>query len=80
MLTKYDILVCANELGIPEEQVTDDVIELVQNRISISFGNWPELVKNALTEAVKCPLGLVCYPSCYWWNDSKCTFPREKEN
>ena len=80
MLTKYDILVCANELRIPEEQVTDDVIELVQNRISISFSHWPEVVKSALMEAVKCPLGLVCYPSCYWWKDGKCTFPREKEN
>lgn len=79
MLTKHDVLVCANELGIPQEQVTDDVIELVKKKISLSFGNWPEVVKSALIEAVKCPLGLVCYPSCYWWKDGRCTFPPERE-
>ncbi len=22
-----------------------------------------------------CPIGLkVCYPSCYWWQDGKCSF------
>jgi len=26
-----------------------------------------------------CPLGLeVCYQSCYWWKDGKCTFSRDK--
>lgn len=79
MLTKHDVLVCTNELGIPQEQVTDDVIELVKKKISLSFGNWPEVVKSALIEAVKCPLGLVCYPSCYWWKDGRCTFPPERE-
>jgi hypothetical protein len=79
MLTKHDVLVCASELGMPKVRVTDDVIEQVKRRISLSFSNWPEVVKSALTEAIKCPLGLVCYPSCYWRKDGKCTFPREKE-
>jgi len=79
MLTKHDVLVCSKELGIPEEQITDDVIELVKKKINLSFGNWPEVVKSALIEAIKCPLGLVCYPSCYWWKDGKCTFPAERE-
>jgi hypothetical protein len=79
VLTKHDVLACANELGIPLEQITDDVIEQVKKRISLSFGNWSEVVKSALIEAVKCPLGLVCYPSCYWWKDGRCTFPPESE-
>ena len=79
MLTKHDVLVCANELGISQKRVTDDVIELVKRRISLSFSNCPEVVKSALTEAVECPLGLVCYPSCFWWKDGKCTFPGKKE-
>jgi len=78
MLTKHDVLVCANELGIPQERVTDEVIEQVKRRISLSFSNCPEVVKSVLTEAVKCPLGLVCYPSCFWWKDGKCTFLRKK--
>jgi len=79
MLTKHDVLVCSKELRIPEEQITDDVNELVKKKINLSFGNWPEVVKSALIEAIKCPLGLVCYPSCYWWKDGKCTFPAERE-
>lgn len=24
-----------------------------------------------------CPIDLgVCYPSCYWWKDGKCTYPK----
>lgn len=76
MLTKDDVLACANELGISKEQVTDDVIELVKRRVSFAVGNWPDVVRSALKEAVGCPLGLVCYPSCFWWKNGKCTFPR----
>jgi len=77
MLTRDEILACSNGLGISEEQVTDDVIELVKSRINLEFRHWPVVVRNALREAIKCPLGLVCYPSCFWWKDEKCTFPRE---
>jgi hypothetical protein len=75
VLTKHDVLVCANELGIPQEQITGNVIEQVKKRISLSCGNCSEVVKSALIEAIKCPLGLVCYPSCYWWKNGRCTFP-----
>ncbi len=34
MVTRDDVLTSADELGIPEEQVTDDVIELVKERVS----------------------------------------------
>ena len=77
LLTKDDVLACANELGIPEEQLTEDVIELVRRRVRLALRNWSEVVKNTLKEAIKCPLGLVCYPSCAWWKDGKCIFPRE---
>jgi len=77
MLTKDEVLACAHELGISKEQVTDDVIELVKSRINLEFRHWPEIVKGLLKEVTKCPLGLVCYPSCFWWKDGRCTFPRE---
>ena len=32
-------------------------------------------VTEGVEDTIKCPLGLVCYPSCYWWEDSKCIFP-----
>jgi len=72
ILTKDEVLACANELGISKEQLTDDVIELVKMRLR----SWSEVVKSALKEAIQCPLGLVCYPSCAWWKYGKCTFPR----
>ena len=77
MLIKEDVLACAMELGISKEQVTDDVIESVKRRVRLEFSHWPEVVKAALKEAIKCPLGLDCYPSCAWWKGGKCTFPEQ---
>ena len=77
MLTKDEVLACADELGISREQVTDDLIELVKNQVNLEFSRWLEIVKSLLEEATKCPLGLVCYPSCFWWNGDRCTFSRE---
>ncbi len=79
MLTKDEVVACANELGISVEQITDDVIESLRRRVSQEFSHWPEVVKSALKEAIKCPLGLVCYPSCFWWDKNKeeCAFPRK---
>jgi len=77
MLIKEDVLTCAMELGISKEQVTDDVIELVKRRVRLEFSRWPEVVKAALKEAIECPLGLDCYPSCAWWQGGKCTFPEQ---
>jgi len=77
MLIKEDVLACATELGISKEQVTDNVIELVKRRVRLELSHWPEVVKAALKEAIKCPLGLDCYPSCAWWQDGRCTFPEQ---
>jgi len=41
MLTKDEVLACANELGISKEPVTDDVIEPLKRRVSLEFSNWP---------------------------------------
>ena len=71
LLTKDEVLACANELGISKEQVTDDVIGLVRMTV---FCHWREVIKSTLKEAIECPLGLACYPSCAWWEDGKCTF------
>jgi hypothetical protein len=74
MLTKSDILACANALGISQDRITDDVIEMVKSRINLKLDRWQEIVKELLKEATKCPLGLICYPSCFWWRDGNCTF------
>jgi len=76
ILTKDDILACARELKIPEEQVADETIELVKDKINREFGRWPEIAKEVLTQVSQCPLGLTCFPSCSWWKEGRCIFPR----
>jgi len=80
MVTKDDVLACANELGIPKEQVTDDVIELVREKVSQGLRNWREVIKGIVKEtvkkeAIKCPLGMVCSPSCAWREVGECISP-----
>jgi hypothetical protein len=75
-LTKDDILACARELKIPEERVTDETLELIKDRLNSEFGNWPDIVKEILTQAAQCPLGLICFPSCCWWKEGRCIFPK----
>ena len=75
MVTKEDVLTCANELGMSEEQVTEDVIELVREKVKEGLRDQREVVKSIVKEAIKCPLGLVCSPSCIWREVGKCKFP-----
>ena len=76
MLIKDECLACAMGLERPEEEATDDAIESLNERGSLESSNLPEVVRTPLKEAFNCPLGLVCYPSCYWWKDGECIFPR----
>ncbi len=76
MMTRNDVLTCADELGMPEEQVTDDVIEMVKERVSQGLGDWREVVKGMVKEAIRCPLGLVCSPSCAFREIGGCISPR----
>jgi len=76
-LTGDQVLAIARELGITEEQLTDEVMEIVRDRINLEFRNWPQIIKETLTQATQCPLGLVCFPSCCWWKEGRCTFPRK---
>ncbi len=77
MVTKDDVRACANELGMPEEQVTDDVIELVKEAVSQGLGDFRGVIKDIVKEAIKkeateCPLGIVCSPSCAWREVGEC--------
>jgi len=81
MVTRDDVLACANELGIPEEQVTDDVIELVKEKVCQGLGNWREIVKGMVKETIKKDdikwlLCLVCSPYCAFREVDECLLPR----
>ena len=80
MVTRDDVRDCAHESEIPEEQISDRVIELVKQKVSRSVGAWRELVKDMVKEAVKedalgCPLGLVCSAACAWREIGGCPLP-----
>ena len=65
-VTRDDVLAGANELGIPEEQITDDVMALVREKVSQGLRDWRGVVNGLVKEAIKCPLGQVCSPACAW--------------
>jgi len=77
-VTRKDVLDSATELGMSEEQVTEDLINKVQGSISQVLHNWRGLVKNMVTEVIKivsteCPLGMDCSSSCAWREIGQCT-------
>jgi hypothetical protein len=76
MVTREDVLDCANEMGMSEEQVTEDVIEMVREKVKQGLRDQREVVKSIVKEAIKCPLGLVCSPTCPWQEVGGCTFSK----
>jgi hypothetical protein len=81
VVTKDSVLACANELGVPEEQITDDVMALVREKISQVLGDWRDVVRSMVKETieketVKCPLGIVCSPSCAFRQAGECALSR----
>ena len=84
VVTRDDVLTCARELNMPQEKVTEDVIELVGEEISQDLSDWRwvfnGMVKDILNRQLKengkkvdnCPLGLVCSPACAWLKVGQC--------
>lgn len=83
VVTKDSVFTCANELGIAEEQITDDVLEVVRGKVNQVLGDWREVVKDTIKketfskETIQCPLGMVCSPSCVFRQVGECTLSRE---
>ncbi len=78
VLNRKDVLDGAGELGISEEQVTDDFVELVKERVAEELGDWRGMIRGMVKEAIqmeaaKCPLGMECSASCAWGEVGGCT-------
>ena len=55
ILTKEDILMCAELLGISEEHITDDVLHQVKKGVEFGLEYWSDVVKVAIEEALMPP-------------------------
>ena len=72
MVTRKDVLVWANELGIPLDQVTDEVVQMLKQKIQQDADSWRESFEGMVKEAIKCPLDMVCSSSCPWREVGEC--------
>ncbi|MFC2015040.1 hypothetical protein ACFLUP_03510 [Chloroflexota bacterium] len=53
IVTKNDVLVCADELGVCQEQITDEMIEEVKEDVSQRIGQLREKVKDTVRESIE---------------------------
>ena len=53
ILTREDVIACAREMGIPKEAITDDVFHRVKKGVESAWEGWPEVVKGAISDALK---------------------------
>jgi len=53
ILTREDVVACAEQMGIPKEAITDDAIHEVKKGVEFGLECWSEVVKTALDEALK---------------------------
>ncbi len=72
IVTKKDVLTWTNEMGMPLDQVTDDVVISLKQKIQQEAGGWQELFESLVKKAIGCPLNMVCSPSCPWREIGEC--------
>jgi hypothetical protein len=53
VLTRADIVGCAEDMGIPEEAITDDVLQQIKKGVEWGLDCWSEVVKEAIDFALK---------------------------
>jgi len=53
ILTREDVLLCAQEMGIPAEAITDDVFEQVKKGVEWGLECWAEVMREAINFALK---------------------------
>ncbi len=53
ILTREDVLLCAQQMGIPEEAITDDVFNQVKKGVEWGLESWHEVMREAIDFALK---------------------------
>ena len=51
-LTREDVIECAREMGIPAEEITDDILAQVKKGVEWGLSCWTDVVKVAIEEAL----------------------------
>ena len=52
VLTREDVIECARELDIPEEAITDEVLEEIKKGVDWGMEFWSNVVKEAIRIAI----------------------------
>jgi hypothetical protein len=53
VLTREDVVICAEQMGIPAEAITDDVLRQVKKGVEWGLESWSEVMKEAINVALK---------------------------
>ena len=53
VLTREDVIECAQEMDIPEKAITDDVLYQVRKGVEWGLECWSEVMKEAINMALK---------------------------
>jgi len=53
ILTRDDVIACAREMGMPEQAITDDILEQVKKGVEWGLCCWAEVVKEAIHLALE---------------------------
>ena len=53
ILTREDVVECAQEMGIPEEAITDDILAQIKKGLEWGLECWSEVMKEAINLALK---------------------------
>lgn len=53
LLTMENVVTCAEEMSIPKEAITDDIFYKVRKGVESAWEGWPEMVKAAISFALK---------------------------
>jgi hypothetical protein len=53
ILTREDVVLCAGQMGIPEQEITDDVLYQVKKSVEWGLECWADVMKEAIKMALK---------------------------
>ncbi len=53
ILTREDVIGCAEQMGIPTEAITEDVLYQVKRGVEFGLDCWAEVVEEAINVALK---------------------------